>query len=102
MRRLLFAALLAALSFAGVRSLRPDGKVANAQVKLGTSTVMVSEAAGGFPAMSASYYLYVENADASMALALARGATLRDASRVETDLRREVRASAAPAGAARW
>jgi PhnB protein len=58
----------------GVRSLRPDGKVANAQVRLGTSTVMVSEAAGAFPAMSASYYLYVEDADASMTRALAHGA----------------------------
>ena len=44
-----------------------DGdRIANAQVRLGTSTVMLSEASAAFPAMPASYYLYVENADAAM------------------------------------
>jgi PhnB protein len=53
-----------------------DGdRIANAQVRLGTSTVMVSEASPAFPAMPASYYLYVENADDSMARAMAAGAT---------------------------
>jgi hypothetical protein len=47
-----------------------DGKrIANAQVQLGTSAVMVSEASAAFPAMPASYYLYVENADESMSRA---------------------------------
>jgi len=50
-------------------------RIANAQVRLGTSTVMVSEASAGFPAMQASYYLYVENADESMQRAIAAGAT---------------------------
>jgi len=50
-------------------------RIANAQVRLGTSTVMVSEASTGFPAMRASYYLYVENADESMQRAIAAGAT---------------------------
>jgi PhnB protein len=31
-------------------------RIANAQVRLGTSTVMVSEASTAFPAMSSSYY----------------------------------------------
>lgn len=52
-----------------------DGdRVANAQVRLGTSTVMVSEASAAFPAMAGSYYLYVESADAAMTRAVAAGA----------------------------
>ena len=58
------------------RTMRPDGLVANVQVVLGTSTVMVSEASKGYPSMSGSYYLYVENADASMARAIEQGAVL--------------------------
>jgi PhnB protein len=56
------------------RSLRPDGAIANARVRLATSTVMVSEASHDFPAMATSCYLYVEDADAAMARALAHGA----------------------------
>jgi PhnB protein len=66
-------------AFAGVevgRSLRTDGKIANAQVRIGTSTVMTSEASTKYPAMPASYYLYVEDADAAMAQAVRSGATL--------------------------
>lgn len=48
-------------------------RIANAQVRLGTSTVMVSEASTGFPAMPASYYLYVANADEAMQKAIASG-----------------------------
>lgn len=51
-----------------------DGeRIANAQVSLGTSTVMVSEASSAFPAMPASYYLYVENADEMMERAIRAG-----------------------------
>lgn len=50
-------------------------RIANAQVRLGTSTIMVSEASTGFPAMPASYYLYVENADDAMTKAIAAGGT---------------------------
>ena len=54
-----------------------DGeRIANAQVRLGTSTVMVSEASPAFPAMPASYYLFVEDADAAMRRAVAAGATV--------------------------
>ena len=49
-------------------------RIANAQVRLGTSTVMMSEASPAFPAMPASYYLYVESADEAMAKAIAAGA----------------------------
>jgi len=60
----------------GVEVLRHmDGeRIANAQVRLGTSTAMVSQASPEFPAMPASLYLFVENADHAMARALAAGA----------------------------
>lgn len=51
------------------------GRIANAQVRLGSSTVMVSQSSAAYPAMPASLYLYVEDADAAMARALAAGAT---------------------------
>ena len=58
------------------RSLRADGKIANAQVRIGSSTLMISEASARYKPMPASYYLYVEDADASMQIALRHGATL--------------------------
>ncbi|MBX9901025.1 MAG: VOC family protein, partial [Burkholderiaceae bacterium] len=36
-----------------LRHLRDDGQIANAQVRLGTSTVMVSESSPSYPAMAA-------------------------------------------------
>lgn len=59
-----------------LRSLGDDGRIANAQVELGNATVMVSDASGQYPPMAASYYLYVEDAHAAVARALANGATL--------------------------
>ncbi len=59
-----------------LRHLRPDGAIANAQVRLGTATVMVSEASLAYPAMRTSLYLYVADADAALARALAAGAQL--------------------------
>ena len=73
-----FVAFLGA-AFGGtevLRSLRPDGRIANAQVRIGSATVMVSEASPAYPPMAASYYLYVADADATMARALAAGGTL--------------------------
>jgi PhnB protein len=58
------------------RTMRPDGYVQNVQVRLGTSTVMVSEATDRYPPMAAAFYLYVSDADASMQLAIAAGASL--------------------------
>jgi len=55
-----------------VRHMNGD-RIANAQVQLGTSTVMVSEATTAFPAMFASYYLYVENADTALQKAIGAG-----------------------------
>lgn len=53
-----------------------DGeRIANAQVRLGSATVMLSEASPAFPAMPASYYLYVDDADRAMTRAIGAGAT---------------------------
>ncbi len=57
-----------------LRSVRPDGKIANVQMQLGGARFMVSETAPDFPPMSAAYYLYVEHADATMARACEHGA----------------------------
>lgn len=58
------------------RSSRPDGNIANAQIRIGSSTVMVSEAPEQYKGMHGAYYLYVNDADASMKQALENGATL--------------------------
>jgi PhnB protein len=58
------------------QTMRPNGLIQNVQVKLGTSTVMVSEATERYKPMAAAYYLYVEDADASMQRALKHGAVL--------------------------
>ena len=58
------------------RTLRPDGRIANVQVRIGDSTLMASEASPQYPPMPAAFYLYVADARASMQRALAHGATL--------------------------
>lgn len=62
----------------GIEILRHmDGpRVANAQVRLGTSAVMVSQASPAVPAMPASLYLFVADADASMKKAIEAGADM--------------------------
>jgi PhnB protein len=50
-------------------------RIANAQVRIGDSTIMLSEASTDFPAMPSSHYLYVADANAAMTQALAAGAT---------------------------
>ena len=55
------------------RSLRPDGKVANGQIRFGAASVMVSEAGRGFPPSQATFYLYVDSADDAMARAVECG-----------------------------
>lgn len=59
-----------------LRTLRPDRRIANVQVRIGTSTIMASEAGGRYPPMPTACYLYVEDADQAMALALAAGGVL--------------------------
>ncbi len=51
----------------------PDGSLANGQIRFNDTTVMVSEATGDNPASQATYYIYVADADAAMAKAVAAG-----------------------------
>ncbi|MHB1083697.1 MAG: VOC family protein [Thiobacillus sp.] len=59
-----------------LRSLRPDGRIANVQVRIGTSTIMASEAGGSYPPMPTACYIYVENADKATEQAIAAGGIL--------------------------
>lgn len=56
------------------RSTAPNGRIANCQLRLSTSTVMVSEASAQFPASRAALYFYVADADAAMTRAEQAGA----------------------------
>ncbi|AUW56818.1 glyoxalase [Sphingobium sp. SCG-1] len=58
------------------RTIGEGGRIANAQVRLGNCTVMASEAAAQWPAMPASYYFYVDDADMALKKALNAGGTL--------------------------
>ena len=58
------------------RTMDEGRRVANAQLRIGNCMVMVSEAAADWPAMPASYYLYVDDADAAVQRALGAGGTL--------------------------
>jgi PhnB protein len=55
----------------------PDGKVGNAHVRFGDTTVMVSEANLTLGPMKATYYIYVDDADAAMARAVKAGGIQR-------------------------
>lgn len=55
------------------RSVRPDGAIANCQLRIGTSILMLSEASDAFSPTFSAYYLYVEDADASMERAIQHG-----------------------------
>jgi len=59
-----------------LRSDRPDGKIGNAQLRIGDSMIMLSEASPQYPQGSTAFYLYVENADAAMERAIRHGARL--------------------------
>lgn len=65
-------------AFAGEETCRTmmGDTIANCQVAIGTTTVMVSQASERFPPSRSSFYLYVENANASVQRALAAGANL--------------------------
>lgn len=58
------------------RSLRPDGTVANCQLRFDSGVMMVSEAQPAYPQSRSSFYLFVADADAAMARALIHGAEL--------------------------
>jgi PhnB protein len=53
---------------------RADGALANAQVRFGDTTLMVSEASADWPATCGTYYLYVDDAEAALTRAIAAGA----------------------------
>ena len=56
----------------GGRTMR-GGMLANGIIHFGEASIMVSEAAQGFPPSQAATYFYVDNADAAMARALEHG-----------------------------
>ena len=58
----------------GRRSLRPDGRVDHADVRIGDSLVMVSEASDRYPARPCVHFAYVDDVDATHRAALAAGA----------------------------
>jgi uncharacterized glyoxalase superfamily protein PhnB len=57
------------------RSLRPDGTVGHAEVKIGDSVIMIADAGPEVPAMPATIHVYVPDVDASYRRAVAAGAT---------------------------
>lgn len=57
----------------------PDGSLRNAQIRFGDTTIMVSDAKGWGESTRATYYLYVEDADAAMEKAVAAGGVMRSA-----------------------
>jgi PhnB protein len=57
------------------RALHLDGSIMNAEVKIGDSFIMLSEARPEFEAMPTMIHLYVENADELYDRALQAGAT---------------------------
>jgi PhnB protein len=57
------------------RSTRSDGAIMHAEVKIGDTVVMISEASPEFPAMPCMLNVYVRDCDAAYARALELGAT---------------------------
>jgi PhnB protein len=57
------------------RVLRPDGAIGHAEIKIGDSVVMMSEAGGEWQPMPSSMYLYVNDTDTIYRRALQAGAT---------------------------
>lgn len=55
------------------RTLHPEGRIMNAEVRIGDSVVMVGEATSEFQPMPSSIYLYVEHTDATYERALQAG-----------------------------
>jgi uncharacterized glyoxalase superfamily protein PhnB len=53
----------------------PGGTVGHAEVRIGSSIVMLGDAGGEWSPMPASLYVYVEDVDATYARALAAGGT---------------------------
>lgn len=56
------------------RHLGPNGQIMHAEVQIGDSVVMMSEAAGPHPAMPSCLYHYVKDVDATYRASVAAGA----------------------------
>jgi PhnB protein len=54
----------------------PNGHIMHAQVRVGSSFLMMGGSTEQWPAMPAGFYLYVEDADATFARALEAGGTV--------------------------
>ncbi len=57
------------------RTVRPDGSIANAEVRVGDSMLMLAQAREPWKPMPAGFYLYVPDTDAVYRAALAAGGT---------------------------
>lgn len=57
------------------KSVTDDGKIMHAEIKIGNSMMMLSEANELYPAEPALFYLYVNDTDATYKQAIAAGAT---------------------------
>ncbi|AAU91065.1 MULTISPECIES: VOC family protein [Methylococcus] len=57
------------------RIMRPDGTVGHAEMRVGDSVIMLSEARGEWQPMPGAIYLYVPDADSAYQRALDAGAT---------------------------
>ena len=57
------------------RSVDPAGRIANAQLRFNGSMLMLSEASEAFPPARSAFYLYVDDADRAIGLAVDAGAT---------------------------
>lgn len=76
------AALMAFLAgtFGGVereRISRDDGSIGHAEVQIGDSVVMLTDATGELPSRPSAFYLYVDDVDDAFDRALRHGATAR-------------------------
>ena len=61
------------------RTLRPDGSIRHAEVRIEDSVIMIGEASGEFPAMPCMLHVYVPDCDATHARARSFGLeTLRE------------------------
>lgn len=59
-----------------LRTLRPDSRIANVQVRIGNTTIMASEASDAYPPMPTACYVYVDDANRSVKQAIASGGLL--------------------------
>jgi PhnB protein len=59
----------------GVREIHPDGRIGHAEVQLGNSVVMLSDASTDHPARPSVNYVYVADVDGVYNRAVAAGAT---------------------------